>query len=199
MTTRWSSRSWHTSTPQAANIPQGLHYAEQTIANGMGVGPVAANYANNSVNDPSLRPKAPFFVQEAVNAGGQVDPFGIAHQLNAQGDPDAALAVLAAARGPTPDRTRQQWMEILTEAEASRGKIDNSVTVTDEARVAAVAEIAQIADDMRREGERVKELAGDTASLIQGGAAHHLVEEYAKRADRAPPRGRRDSERRSGR
>jgi hypothetical protein len=38
---------------------------------------------------------------------------------------------------------------------------------------------------MREEGERVKELAGDTASLIQGAAAHHLAEEYAKRADKA--------------
>jgi hypothetical protein len=106
----------------SGQYPQGVRYAEQTIANGVGAGPVAANYANGSVNDPSLRPKAPFFVQEAVNAGWQVDPFSIAHQLNAQGEPDAAFAVLAAARAPTPDRARQQWMEILAEAEASRGR-----------------------------------------------------------------------------
>jgi hypothetical protein len=164
---------------------QGLPYFERTLSSGVAVGPTAANYVNHAVSDPSLRRRAPSFVEAGIRGGWQIDPFGIAQQLAAQGEADAAVEVIRNARTPLPEEGRRQWGELIAEAQGSREKITSNIALSEQARAQAVDRIEEHQATIRAEAERVMGLVDDTASLIQGAAAHHLANDYAQRANSA--------------
>lgn len=170
---------------QNGQAAQALPFIDEAVETGLGTGQIVANFLNWAAQDANQRPRVAALQRAAVESGAQTDPFGLAQLLVNQGDGDAAWRLLLASRKQSPDTARREWIELMTEAQSGRGKIEANVEVSEQARVAAVEAIQGHERQISEEAERVRQLVQDATVLIQGAGAHQLATEYAARADAA--------------